>query len=70
MNIVTIFDGGFGMNRSSFNMVSLGFLFLLIDFRIQNFDILPDIVGYILFAVGFHALASCSEHFKKASFHF
>ncbi|WP_027628004.1 hypothetical protein [Ruminiclostridium cellobioparum] len=56
------------MHRSSFNMISLGFLFLLIDFRIQNFDILPDIVGYILFAVGFHALASYSEYFKKASY--
>lgn len=55
------------MNRSSFNMISFGFLFLMIDFRIQNFDILPDIIGYILFAVGFHALTPYSEYFRKAS---
>ncbi|GIP32106.1 hypothetical protein [Paenibacillus sp. J2TS4] len=38
----------------------------MIDFRIQGFDILPDIIGYILFAVGFSTLAEQSSYFKKA----
>ena len=37
----------------------------MLNFRIQGFDILPDIVGYIFFAFGFAALASNSEHFKS-----
>jgi hypothetical protein len=29
---------------------------------------LPDIIGYILFAIGFHALTPYSEYFRKASY--
>lgn len=38
----------------------------MLDFRIQGLDILPDTVGYVLFALAFHVLASNSEHFAKA----
>ena len=55
------------MNQRGFTQLYWGFLFVMLNFRIQGFDILPDIVGYIFFAFGFAALASNSEHFKKAS---
>ncbi|MDF2984601.1 MAG: hypothetical protein K0R50_111 [Eubacterium sp.] len=56
------------MNRGSFDKLSLGFLFVLIDFRIQGFDILPDIIGYVLFAIGFSRLTAYSDYFRKASY--
>lgn len=54
------------MNINAFNKFYWGFLFIMIDFRLQGFDILPDIVGYLFFAAGFSILASNSEYFKKA----
>lgn len=54
------------MYRDGLNKVFWGFLFTVLDFRIQGFDILPDIIGYILFALGFSALAAGSEYFSKA----
>jgi hypothetical protein len=38
----------------------------MIDFKINGFDILPDIIGYILFAVGLSILAENSIYFVKA----
>jgi hypothetical protein len=38
----------------------------MFDFRIQGFDILPNIIGYILFAMAFRTLSSCSQHFSTA----
>lgn len=55
------------MNENGFGKLYWGFLFIMIDFRIQGFDILPDIIGYILFAIGFSVLAVNSEYFKKAA---
>lgn len=55
------------MNRDAFNKFYWGFLFIMIDFRIGGFDILPDIAGYILFGIGLSALVSTSIYFKKAS---
>ncbi|MBM7582792.1 hypothetical protein JOD02_001661 [Caldicoprobacter guelmensis] len=55
------------MNQKGFTQLYWGFLFIMLDFRIQGVDILPDIVGYIFFASGFRALASNSEYFNKAS---
>ncbi|OZB97909.1 hypothetical protein [Paenibacillus sp. XY044] len=42
-----------------------GFLFLF-DFQINGFDILPDVIGYLLFYVGLAKLNRRSEHFLKA----
>lgn len=58
--------GGDIMNEDGFRKLYWGFLFIMIDFRIQGVDILPDIIGYILFAVGFGILALHSIHFSKA----
>ena len=55
------------MIRSGFGKLYWGFLFIMIDFRIQGIDILPDVIGYILFAIGFNMLAENSEFYKKAA---
>lgn len=54
------------MNRNAFKMISYGFLFILVNFRIKGLDILPDTIGYVLFAAGFRSLASQSEYYRKA----
>lgn len=55
------------MIQNGLNKLFLGFLFIMIGFRIQGFDIFPDIVGYILFAFGFSNLGSSSNYFIKAA---
>lgn len=55
------------MYKSGFDKFYWGFLFVMINFRIQGFDVLPDIIGYILFAMGFKILAEQSNFFKKAA---
>ncbi|MBS4538918.1 hypothetical protein GOQ27_10605 [Clostridium sp. D2Q-11] len=42
-----------------------GFIFFF-DFRLSGFDILPDIIGYILFYQGLNMLYERNEHFDKA----
>src|SRR5690554_2950696 len=54
------------MNESGFRKFFWGFLFFMIDFKLAGFDILPDIVGFILFAMGFNILAAQSTYFQKA----
>jgi|WetSurMetagenome_2_1015567.scaffolds.fasta_scaffold65076_2 hypothetical protein len=54
------------MHNSGFRKFYWGFFFILIDFKINGFDILPDIIGYILFAVGFSILAKDSIYFVTA----
>ena len=54
------------MSENGFNKLYWGFLFVMIDFKINGFDILPDIIGYIFFAVGFSMLAVNSIYFVKA----
>lgn len=53
------------MAKEGFNYFFWGFLFVMLDFRIQGFDILPDVVGFILFAFGFQALSGYSGYFAK-----
>ncbi|MDP4089549.1 MAG: hypothetical protein Q8930_09805 [Bacillota bacterium] len=48
-----------------FNSIALGFLFF-IDFRLNGFDILPDIVGYILIIYGLRYLAEENQSFRLA----
>ncbi|NLB43071.1 MAG: hypothetical protein GX815_12630, partial [Clostridiales bacterium] len=54
------------MVQKAFRNFYFGFLFVMIDFRVNGFDILPDIVGYIFFVVGLSSLLNMSEHFSKA----
>lgn len=55
------------MNESGLNKLYWGFIFIMISFRIQGLDILPDIVGYLFFASGFIQLASSSTYFNIAA---
>lgn len=54
------------MNENGFYKLYWGFLFIMIDFKINGFDILPDIIGYIFFAAGFSILAVNSIYFITA----
>ena len=54
------------MIKEGFDRFFWGFLFIMIDFRIQGFDVLPYIIGFILFALGFKALAEQNSYFAKA----
>lgn len=55
------------MYASGLNKLFWGFFFMLIDFRIQGFDILPDIIGYVFLYFGINNLISKSDFFDKAS---
>ena len=55
------------MNESGFNKLYWGFLFIMLSFRIQGFDIFPNIVGYLFFASGFRQLISSNEYFRIAA---
>jgi hypothetical protein len=55
------------MTESAFNKFFWGFILIMLGFRIQGFDILPDIVGYLLFASAFRDLASSSDFFSIAA---
>lgn len=55
------------MNKSGLKKLFCGFIFIMISFRIQGFDILPDIIGYLFLALGFSELIPSSTYFKIAS---
>jgi len=48
-----------------FSNIYWGFLFFF-DFRIQGFDILPDVIGYWLIYKGLNELVSNNSHFTEA----
>lgn len=54
------------MNHRGFRFLFWGFIFVLVDVRIQGFDVLPDIVGYILFAIGLGLLETENRAFAVA----
>ncbi|GFP76088.1 hypothetical protein [Clostridium fungisolvens] len=54
------------MKKKGFTWLFWGFLFVMLSFNINNFDILPDIVGYIFFAIGISKLSNESSYFLKA----
>lgn len=54
------------MNEGGLGKLYWGFLFILLSFRIMGFDILPDVVGHILFAIGLSKLTKHSHYFIKA----
>lgn len=37
------------MTQRAFRSLYWGFLFIMIDFRLQGIDVLPDIIGYAFF---------------------
>ncbi len=54
------------MIKGAFRNFYWGFLLILIDIRLGGLDILPDILGFILFAAALNTLASKSIFFSKA----
>lgn len=54
------------MYKNAFSNLYWGFFFTMLDFRIGHFDILPDIIGYILFFIGLSTLAYTNDYFRKA----
>lgn len=55
------------MIEKGLNNFFWGFLFISLNFRICGFDILPDVIGFILFAMAFSQIKEYSQHFSKAS---
>ncbi len=54
------------MTRNAFDKFRWGFLFIMLDFRIQGIDILPDFIGYIMLTGGLGLLAERSVRFAQA----
>lgn len=52
------------MNKG-FRHIFWGLLFLLIDIRIELFDIIPDFIGYIFIVNGLSTLSLSEERFAK-----
>lgn len=50
-----------------FNQIFWGLILVILDLNINNFDLLPDFVGYILVAVGTGGLKAISQKFGIAS---
>lgn len=51
------------MSRSGYTWMFWGFLFLLVNFYVQGLNVLPDVVGYILLAVGASTLRTLNPRF-------
>lgn len=54
------------MSDKGFRKLYWGFLFIMLDFRLQGFDVFPDIAGYTLIVMGLDILAEKSTYFEKA----
>lgn len=53
---------------TGFSTLFWGFLFVFFDFRFNRFDLLPDLIGYIVVFSGFSRLASVHDYFRKAKY--
>jgi hypothetical protein len=53
--------------RAQFGYVFWGLIFVLLHFKINGFDLLPDIIGFGLIAIGASNLAVLSQQFRLAS---
>ncbi|WDL95809.1 hypothetical protein [Alicyclobacillus sp. ALC3] len=51
-------------NRSAFTWMFWAFIFLLVNFYLQGINLLPDVVGYILLAVGANQLRQSHPRFQ------
>jgi len=51
---------------SAFQLMWSGYVFLF-DLRIMGFDILPDVLGYLLITAGLRRLSHLNNHFAKAA---
>jgi hypothetical protein len=51
---------------SAFQLLWSGYVFLF-DLRVWGFDILPDVLGYLLITTGLRRLSHLNDHFAKAA---
>lgn len=51
---------------SAFQLMWFGYVFLF-DLRVRGFDILPDVLGYLLITAGLRRLSHLNDHFAKAA---
>ena len=51
---------------SAFQLLWSGYVFLF-DLRVRGFDILPDVLGYLLITAGLRRLSHLNDHFAKAA---
>lgn len=51
---------------TGFSNMFWGFLIILLDFRIDGFDIIPDFIGYWMIYIGLGELSTWNVHFKAA----
>lgn len=59
--------GAIDLINRAFRNFYWGFLFVMVDFRLNGFDVLPDIIGYILFVAGLNLLWETHQQiFTKA----
>lgn len=54
------------MGGSGFRRLFWGFIFTMIDFNLNGFDVLPDIIGYIFIFLGLIILTHRDERFETA----
>jgi hypothetical protein len=51
---------------TSFGYIFWGLILVILDFKINRFDLLPDVIGYVLAGIGSAALHSISPKFSLA----
>ncbi len=54
------------MTALRFNQIFWGLILVILDLEINGFDVLPDVVGYILVAIGSGGLKDISPKFRLA----
>lgn len=54
------------LDQKTYTKLFWGFILVMISFKLNNFDILPDFIGYLLFALAFKSLEEKSSYFKAA----
>ncbi len=54
------------MYISSFKKFFVAFIFIMVEFRIKGFDVLPDFIGYILILNGLSAFQGINGLFERA----
>ncbi|RKP53018.1 hypothetical protein D7Z26_14855 [Cohnella endophytica] len=52
--------------KKAYSIIAWGLALELLDFRINNFDLLPDVLGYLLVAIGLSRLKEGRRYFGVA----
>ena len=66
ISFMTSKKGGNIMYISSFKKFFVAFIFIMVEFRVKGFDVLPDFIGYILILNGLSAFQGINDLFERA----